>query len=142
VLVKHGDLICRGHHAGSAWGDPIDRRSELVVQDVQNGWISEGVARDIYGVALTEDDEGTWTADDSATTAAREDIRAQRAARARPAREVYEEERQRVLDRDFPLEALHDMFADATSYEGWHKVFYDFWRLPEDFELKPESPID
>jgi len=135
VLVKHGDLICRGHHAGSAWGDPIDRKPELVLDDVRKDWISDGVARSVYGVVLESDEEEGWTLDADATEAAREAIREQRSLRARPAREVYEEERQRILDRDYPLEALHEMYADATTYEGWHRVFYDFWQLPEDFEL-------
>jgi N-methylhydantoinase B/acetone carboxylase alpha subunit len=135
VLVKHGDLICHAHHAGSAWGDPIERRSELVAHDVQKGWISDEVARDIYGVVLMRDADGHVRADDAGTTAAREAIRQQRKERARPAREVYEEERNRVLTRDYPLAALHEMYRDAAAYDGWHQRFYSFWQLPDDFEL-------
>ena len=135
VLVKHGDLICRGHHAGSAWGDPIDRKPELVVGDVQKEWISPGVAESIYGVVLAQDAEGAWGVDDRGTERARQAIRDQRKKRARPAREVYEDERSRLLDRRHSLEELREMYRDTTTYEGWRKAFYAFWQLPGDFEL-------
>jgi acetone carboxylase, alpha subunit len=135
VLVKHGDLICHAHHAGSAWGDPIERRPQLVADDVQKDWISDEVARDIYGVALTRDADGHVGVDDAGTEAARQAIRQARLGRARPAREVYEEERRRILAHDFPLEELHEMYRDAATYEGWHERFYGFWQLPDGFEL-------
>lgn len=135
VLVKHGDLICHAHHAGSAWGDPIDRRTQLVLEDVQKGWISEGVARDVYGVALTRDEHGAWHVDERATEQARQEIRERRRTRAVPARQVYEEERARVLAHDFPLEELHEMYRDSATYAGWREVYYDFWQLPADFAL-------
>ena len=56
-------------------------------------------------------------------------------SRARPAREVYEDERSRLLDRRHSLEELREMYRDTTTYEGWRKAFYDFWQLPGDFEL-------
>src|SRR5262249_37652747 len=78
VLVKHGDLICHAHHAGSAWGDPIERRTELVAEDVRKGWISDRVARDVYGVVLARDAHRDVHVDDASTEAARQAIRQQR----------------------------------------------------------------
>jgi hypothetical protein len=86
-------------------------------------------------VVLTRDADGHVHVDDAGTSAAREAIRQQRKERARPARDVYQEERERILTRDYPLEALHEMYRDAATYERWHENFYSFWQLPEDFEL-------
>jgi acetone carboxylase, alpha subunit len=133
--VKHGDLICRGHHAGSAWGDPIDRKVDLVLNDVQKRWISPEIAKSIYGVVLSEDADGVWHADEEATTRARDEIRASRKGRAKPARQVWEEERSWLLEGNHTAEEIHEMFRDTTSYEGWHDVFFGFWQLPDDTEL-------
>jgi N-methylhydantoinase B len=40
---------------GGGWGDPHARDPELVLQDVRDGILSCGVAREIYGVALSAD---------------------------------------------------------------------------------------
>jgi acetone carboxylase alpha subunit len=134
VLVKHGDLVCHAHHAGSAWGDPIDRKLELLVADVERGWISPEVARSVYGAVL-ETAEGHWVADAQASERAREQMRRERAERARPAREVYLQERDRVLARDFEIEDIHEMLRDSAKYESWREHFYGFWALPAVFEL-------
>ncbi len=134
VLVKHGDLVCHSHHAGSAWGDPIDRKLEAIVSDVERGWISPEVARSIYGAVLEQSD-GQWSADEEASAEARMQIRRDRKARAVPAREVYLEERDRVLSRDFDTDDLGEMFADSATYDNWRTHFYEFWQLPGEFDL-------
>lgn len=134
VLVKHGDLVCHAHHAGSAWGDPIERKLELVVEDVEKGWISPEVARNVYGAVVEETDAG-WSGDEAATARAREGIRAERKSRAVPFAEVYREERERVVNRDFAIKEIGAMFSDSAGYPHWRQHFYEFWQLPDDFEL-------
>lgn len=135
VQVKHGDLICRGHHAGSAWGDPIDRDPALVVEDVRKAWISEEVARTVYGVVITTGDAGEPGLDENATEEARDGIREERRSRAVPAREIYLEERGRLLDHEFEVEEIHEMYRDSTTYDRWRSLFREFWQLPADYEV-------
>ena len=53
---------------GGGWGDPLERDTGAVMQDVQNEYVSiEGAARD-YGVVIEPE---TMTVDDKATDALR-----------------------------------------------------------------------
>lgn len=58
---------------GSGLGDPLKRDPETVHSDVQNGYITEEQARDVYGVVIEE-----GTIDEAATKARRDEIRATR----------------------------------------------------------------
>ncbi|MSP67856.1 MAG: hydantoinase B/oxoprolinase family protein [Alphaproteobacteria bacterium] len=58
--------------AGGGWGDPLRRPPERVVRDVRDGVVSEGVARDTYGVVLAP---GRRAADLAASKALRERLR-------------------------------------------------------------------
>jgi N-methylhydantoinase B len=55
---------------GAGYGDPVRRDADAVAADVSTGFVSEEMARSIYGVALRDGE-----VDASATEAAREAIR-------------------------------------------------------------------
>lgn len=60
---------------GGGWGDPTLREPELVAEDLAGQVITEGVARDIYGVVVKAD----GNVDEGATAARRASIRETRA---------------------------------------------------------------
>ena len=68
------DVYENGPSAGAGWGDPLEREPELVAEDVFYELVSEGAARDIYGVIVTKDRK----LDEKATDKRRADIRAER----------------------------------------------------------------
>jgi N-methylhydantoinase B len=47
--VNEGDVIRIHTGDGGGYGDPQRRRRELVVEDVRNGYVTEEVARTVYG---------------------------------------------------------------------------------------------
>lgn len=53
--LKRGDIYRVRHGGGGGIGDPIRRLPDSVAQDVRDGFVSEKVARGVYGVALAED---------------------------------------------------------------------------------------
>jgi N-methylhydantoinase B len=59
---------------GGGYGDPLAREPQKIARDVRQGSVSEGVARNVYGIVL--DAEGG--VDEAASTAARNAIRAGR----------------------------------------------------------------
>ena len=85
ALTPVGDQDCRINlvTGGGGYGDPLLRLVESVEADVRRSRISEAVARDVYGVVLADD----GTADEAATAAARERIRAERLGASRPVTE-------------------------------------------------------
>jgi N-methylhydantoinase B len=61
--LADGDIARLITSAGGGWGDPRDRDPERVREDYRNDYITAETARDVYGVALTDD----GTIDDEAT---------------------------------------------------------------------------
>ncbi|MFI1584399.1 hydantoinase B/oxoprolinase family protein [Embleya sp. NPDC020630] len=75
--VKAGEVIRIRTTGGGGWGDPLNRKTESVLRDVQWGKVSRAAAADDYGVVLTgEGDE--LAVDEAATEALRESIRTAR----------------------------------------------------------------
>jgi N-methylhydantoinase B len=73
--MHQGDLFRHEVAGGGGWGDPLERDPALVLQDVRNEFVSEGAAREDYGVVLA----GTpLEVDVSATAALRQQMRARR----------------------------------------------------------------
>jgi N-methylhydantoinase B len=81
--VAPDDAIVMACAGGGGFGDPILRPPESVRRDVERGLCSAAVAGEIYGVVLTDGD-GVPAVDESASEAARENIRARRLADGRP----------------------------------------------------------
>ncbi len=81
--INRGDIYDVIHGGGGGLGDPLRRAPALVASDVANGFVSDTVAREAYGVVLAADGQ----CDPAATDAQRRAIRAQRIGRA-PTREV------------------------------------------------------
>lgn len=64
LALATGDVFAVRCAGGAGYGDPHERPSEAVLRDVRGGYVSAGVARDDYGVALSAagdsvDAEGT-----------------------------------------------------------------------------------
>ena len=50
--MKKGDLFRHEVAGAGGWGDPLDRDPALVLKDVRNDFVSEGAAREDYGVVF------------------------------------------------------------------------------------------
>jgi N-methylhydantoinase B len=50
-----GDRLSCRSSGGGGWGDPLERDPQLVERDVELGYVSQGQARSLYGVAIGED---------------------------------------------------------------------------------------
>jgi N-methylhydantoinase B len=89
--VGTGDLHLFRQSGGGGYGDPLAREPARVALDLRHELISAAVARSIYGVVL--DGDGI---DDAATLAARDEIRSERLAAARPVSHRHSHPRRRV----------------------------------------------
>ncbi|UHQ95216.1 hydantoinase B/oxoprolinase family protein [Haloterrigena alkaliphila] len=78
--TQEPDDIWEVRTAGSpGYGDPLERDPEDVAEDVRNGYVSESVAADTYGVVLTEAG-GRIVSDLDATADRRDELRDERLA--------------------------------------------------------------
>lgn len=83
VSLDHDDLFVNFCSGGGGYGDPLERDPARVLVDVRRGLCSLQVARNDYGVIVTQD---LSDVDADATVARRADIRRARLARGRPHR--------------------------------------------------------
>ena len=74
------DVYECGPSSGAGWGDPIDREPERVALDVREQAVSEAMAREIYGVAVT----AGGAVDEAGTKARRDAMRAERLSWSAP----------------------------------------------------------
>ena len=84
--------------------------------------------------------DGDGAADEAATATRREEFRAERLRRARPAREWWAEQRERVLAQDM-IEPVRTGLAESMKLSArWAAEYRGFWDLDPDFELEAPTP--
>jgi acetone carboxylase alpha subunit len=76
--AKEGDLVCGGTGGGGGYGDPLNRNTQAIMKDLEDGVISHWVARNIYKVVY---DEKALEVDEEATKLLRGQERAERKKR-------------------------------------------------------------
>jgi len=130
IACKDGDLFAYASVCKGGWGDPLERESGLVENDLHYGWITLDVAKQVYGVIANE--EGKAKVKESEEL--RQQMRNRRKERSVDAREWWKNERGKVLRKEFS-EDVYNMYADCLKYEKFHRQFMGMWQLPEDHQL-------
>jgi N-methylhydantoinase B len=74
-IWKKGDLVRVYTAGGGGWGDPLERETDNVLNDVLDGFVSVAAALESYGVVIDPD---TLVIDERATTAERQALGASR----------------------------------------------------------------
>lgn len=77
TYLRKGDVFERVACGGGGFGDPLERKAEMVLADVRKGLVSPRCAEEIYGVVLSVDLQGV---DRERTKKRRERIRTERAS--------------------------------------------------------------
>ena len=84
-FLKNGDLMHNPMSGAPGLGDPIDRKPESVVEDVNEGVYGAAIVEQVYGVICRFDESSDlWTLDEAATAKRRADIRDERKANSVP----------------------------------------------------------
>ncbi len=67
VELQPGQRIVSVSAGGGGYGSPLERDPEQVRHDVLEGWVSRQRAEDVYGVVLTDGEDGGLKVDVDAT---------------------------------------------------------------------------
>ena len=134
VPMKTGDVFIQHYQGGPGYGDPIERKPDSVVSDLNNNTVIERKARDVYGVSVSYDEkEKTWKYDRDETERLREEIREKRKKRGIPVEDWIKAERENILKKEF-LEVVNSIYRESMALTPEFAVEYrKFWGLPEDF---------
>ncbi len=134
-IFSENDLYVSIQRGGPGLGDPLERDPRSVETDLNKADLSPRFARDVYGVAIEQSDDGKWCVDLEATEQRRRDLRRERLDRAMDTRDFIARERERILKKDF-IAPVCDMYRSSLSLsESWREKFTRFWNLPEDFQF-------
>ena len=126
-----GDLFASTSGSMGGWGDALERKYDLVEEDVKYGWISPECAKTVYGVIT--DDNGKVNVEESDLL--RKLLRNRRKERSVDAKEWWKLERQVVVDKKWH-EDINNMFADSCKYDKFRNQFYGMWQLSEGYTLQ------
>jgi len=120
--IASGDLYLSVMKGGSGLGDPLLRPVEEVERDVAEEHLLPRFAESVYAVSD------------------RDAARRRRLERARPVREWWKEQRERVIAQDF-IEPVRSMYAESMKLSPrWAAELRGFWDLDEDFDFDAETP--
>ncbi len=133
--LAEGDLFAHAYNGGGGYGDPLERDPAAVARDVDNGYVTPRAAEQVYAVKLERGESG-YRVDADATAAQRAAVRRGRFAKAVPVRRWLEQERERVLAKDFVGE-VRDMYAGSMRMSpSFASEFRTFWNLPDDYLIR------
>lgn len=113
------DIVVGGSGGGGGYGDPIDRNSSLVVQDLANGIISHRIAKEVYKIVY---EEGTLILDEERTERLREEEKANRKKRGRTFSDFEREWSKKKPDKEvleFYGEWPTSHYTSFTYYGSW-----------------------
>jgi len=139
AMFKDYDLYLNTLKGGPGFGDPLDRAPARVVADVEEGYVLPRFAEIIYGVIARDNGDGSFTLDEAATLAKRNEMRKQRLARAVPVLAWMANEREKILAKEAPL-AVQQMYASSFKLgPRFERQFREFWELPDSWQLNEED---
>jgi N-methylhydantoinase B/oxoprolinase/acetone carboxylase alpha subunit len=144
-LMQQGDLYVCVYHGGDGLGDPLDRKPAHLEEDLNGDFLLPRFVDSVYGAVAERDGEGRWAVDPEATEKRRDDVRAERRAKAVPVREWMTGQRERILAHangggDFGVH-VQRMYAESMRLsERWAAGFREAWDLPADFDFPVATP--
>jgi N-methylhydantoinase B/acetone carboxylase alpha subunit len=117
-----GDLYHSVMKGAGGLGDPLERPVDAVERDVAEGHLEAGFADAVYAVSD------------------RDDARARRLERGRPANEWWASERERVLAGEL-IDPIKGSYEESMKLSPrWAAEFRGFWDLPDDFSFGAPTP--
>jgi N-methylhydantoinase B/oxoprolinase/acetone carboxylase alpha subunit len=131
---KPYDIYLCFWNGGPGYGDPIERKLQLVEQDLNNGHSLAETAMSVSGVVSCQDGtSGEWKVDATKTAELRKKIKEDRSKRAIPARTWWQSEREKVIQKNI-FKPIKEMYQESMAISpDWAEEYRKFWELPDDF---------
>lgn len=148
MSASNGDVINNVTQNGGGYGDPLERDPEVVAANVHEGSCAREVARDIYGVVVTDGRQ----ADPQATETRRQELRQARLSDLRNVRNDYEVKDLEVLHRwgdviniardgdELVVQAAESGVVLGPLGDNWREAAP--YRVPTAEELGPQLVLD
>ncbi|MHA1489863.1 MAG: hydantoinase B/oxoprolinase family protein [Promethearchaeota archaeon] len=137
VLLENYDLVHFAMSGGPGYGDPLERKLELIKKDLDDGIYTNDKVFNIYGVVANYDEnKGEWIIDEKATETRKNELRNERKEKSLPFNEYWENEKKKITE-DKLSETVKRMYSESLNLSiKWAKEFREFWKFPEDFQME------
>jgi N-methylhydantoinase B/oxoprolinase/acetone carboxylase alpha subunit len=141
--MKEGDILLMQYRGMGGFGDPLDRKPELIETDLENGIVTAAMVERICGVVVERDEaEDRLVVNREKSAARRQEMRAARLAKAQPTRQWMATQKARIEAYDLPDVAL-EIYKDVSSHSRkWIAEFREFWGFDESFSFDIPSIRD
>ena len=137
ISLENYDIIHFAESGGPGYGDPLERKIESVKQDLDDGFYTADIVKNVYGVVANFDDKNEeWIINNEATQERREEIRQERKDKSINFEEFWEKEKKKITEGEL-YEAVSVMYSESLKLSTrWGKMFREFWKFPEDFQIE------
>lgn len=133
---KSGDIFTHAYNGGGGFGDVLERDPAKTAGDVENGYLTEQAARQVFGIVLRESAEGRLEPDLAATARLRKSMRAKRLRTSKPVAAWMKAEKSKIAKGALAPE-VKDMYDAAIKLSPrFAKDFTGFWGLRGSFTFK------
>jgi len=137
VNLENSDIFYYMQSGGPGYGDPLERKTELIKKDLDDEIYTKNIVFNVYGVVAEYDEsKGEWIIDETATQTRREELRNERKEKSMTFEEFWKQERSKITDNRLS-EHVNAMYSESLELsDKWAKEFREFWKFPEDFKME------
>ncbi|MFX0026378.1 MAG: hydantoinase B/oxoprolinase family protein [Candidatus Hermodarchaeota archaeon] len=137
VNLENNDLFYHTQSGGPGYGDPLERKIELVKKDLDDEIYTKDIIYRVYGVVAEYDNnKEEWVIDEDATQKHREELLNERREKSMSFEEFWERERQKITENKLN-DPVKSMLSESIELsDKWANEFRKFWKFPEDFKLE------
>ncbi len=132
--VFEGDMLLAVSGAGGGLGDPIERDTESIRMDLDNGLTTKWQAEKLFCVETSYDEKTKeWQVDDQATKKRRAQERKERLKKGVPVKDWWKNAREKIIAKKMDDKIVEMYKSSANLSQAFADEIKDFWALPEDF---------
>ncbi|MFX0142956.1 MAG: hypothetical protein ACFE9C_02670, partial [Candidatus Hodarchaeota archaeon] len=137
ITLENYDLFYYFLSGGPGYGDPLEREIEQIKQDLDDGFYTEDIVKNVYGViAKYNETKDEWEIDEKATKIRQKELMSERREKSMTFEEFWEKEKKKITENRVS-EPVKLMFSESLKLSNnWAKIFKQFWKLPENFEME------
>jgi len=137
VTFENYDLFYHTQSGGPGYGDPLERRLDLVKKDLDNEIYTTDLVYKVYGVVADYNEvKGEWIIDEEKTTERRNVIKDERKTKSVTFEDFWENEKKKITEGRFK-EHIKRMYNESLSLsKQWKEEFLNFWDLPDKFTME------
>jgi hypothetical protein len=134
--LSSGDVFQFFYNSSGGYGDPIERDTELVRQDLDNEVLSLELALNAHHVQAGYDEQSdSYVIDVGRTEELRRLERDERRRKAVPTPQWIASQRERIERKELAPLVLRMLRESFEMSDRWRRDYIEFWGLADDFSF-------